>query len=68
MATTDTASCDYCGAQATHAALSTPSVHLRGCPVPVRLRDADALIALLQSADTRRRPTKAPGASRAGRD
>ena len=66
---TQTATCDYCGAHATHAAISTPDVHRPGCPVPARLRQADALIAILSNADTRQRVTDGPGAcSSAGHD
>jgi len=64
---TQIATCDYCGPHATHAA--TPDVHRPRRPVPARLRQADALIAILSSADTRQRVTEGSGAcSGAGRD
>jgi len=62
---TDTTSCDYCGAHATHAAMSTPNVHRPGCPVPAHLHDADALIALLESVAT---PKDSAPCACAGRD
>jgi len=66
---TQIATCDYCGAHASHAAISTPDVHRPGCPVPARLRQADALIALVASAAAATASSEGPGAcSGAGRD